>query len=164
LDLFVQHSHHHALRVHRAEHFSAALEHRFSMDVLHQSVPAVPQARTTAKSMILTTVKPLPPLGWPLLPRPDQQGQIDFPNLASSAYAQTYVVGKPLKLARGYHYLGLDQANGVPQFEDQNKDNLYNSTNDYINIGSLSPEFYGGLGNTITWKGFTLDVFLQFGT
>ncbi len=87
---------------------------------------------------------------------------IDFPNLASSAYAQTYVVGKPLKLARGYHYLGLDQANGVPQFEDQNKDNLYNSTNDYINIGSLSPEFYGGLGNTITWKGFTLDVFLQF--
>jgi TonB-linked SusC/RagA family outer membrane protein len=87
---------------------------------------------------------------------------LDFPNLASSAYASTYVIGQPLKLARGYHYLGLNPANGVPQFEDQNKDGLYNSTNDYINIGSLSPKYYGGLGNTVTYKGFSLDVFLQF--
>jgi TonB-linked SusC/RagA family outer membrane protein len=87
---------------------------------------------------------------------------IDFPNLASSPYAQTYVVGEPLRLARGYHYLGINSANGVPQFEDQNKDGLYNGKDDYVNIGSLSPKFYGGFGNTVTWKGFSLDIFIQF--
>lgn len=86
---------------------------------------------------------------------------ISFPGLATSAYAQTYAVGQPLQLARGYHYLGINSANGVPMFEDQNKDNAYNSL-DYVNIGSLSPKFYGGLGNTVTYKGFTLDVFIQF--
>jgi hypothetical protein len=87
---------------------------------------------------------------------------VDFPNLASSAYAQTYVVGQPLRLARGYHYIGLNDANGVPVFEDQNKDGSFNGKDDYINIGSLTPKFYGGFGNTVSWKGFSLDIFIQF--
>jgi hypothetical protein len=90
-----------------------------------------------------------------------QSKLIDFPGLASSAYAQTYVIGQPLKLARGYHYLGVNSANGVPQFEDLNKDNLFTNA-DYVNAGSLSPEFYGGFGNTVSWKGFSLDIFVQF--
>jgi hypothetical protein len=87
---------------------------------------------------------------------------LDFPGLASSAYASTYVVGQPLQLARGYHYLGINHANGVPQFDDLNTDGAINSTYDYINIGSLSPQFYGGLGNSFSYKGFSLDVFFQF--
>jgi len=55
---------------------------------------------------------------------------VSYPGLASSPYANTYAIGQPLKLARGYHYLTINSANGVPQFEDQNKDGLLNSTYD----------------------------------
>ena len=48
MDLFVQHSDHHAVRVHRAEHFPATAEHHFSMDVLRQDLSAVPQTRAAA--------------------------------------------------------------------------------------------------------------------
>lgn len=85
---------------------------------------------------------------------------VEFPNLASSSYAGTYVIGQPVKLFRGYHYTGLS-ATGVPQFLDDSKDGNITSA-DYVNIGTTIPKFYGGLGNTISWKGFTLDVFLHF--
>ena len=85
---------------------------------------------------------------------------VEFPNLATSAYAGTYVIGQPVKLFRGYHYTGLS-ATGVPQFLDDSKDGIINSA-DYVNIGTTIPKYYGGLGNTISYKGFTLDIFLHF--
>ena len=85
-----------------------------------------------------------------------------FPGLASSAYASYYVIGQPLSLFRGYHYTGISPANGAAQFEDVNKDGSINSTGDYTNIGTLDPKFYGGLGNALTYKNFSLDIFLQF--
>ena len=86
---------------------------------------------------------------------------LDYPNLASSAYSNTYEIGKPLRLARGYHYTGLSST-GVPQIEDINKDGSLSSTYDYYTIGSLSPQYYGGMGNTFSYKGFSLDIFVQF--
>lgn len=85
---------------------------------------------------------------------------IKFPNLESSAYANTYVIGQPVKLFMGYHYTGLS-ATGVPEFLDNSKDGNITSA-DYINLGTTIPKFYGGLGNTISWKGFSLDIFLHF--
>jgi TonB-linked SusC/RagA family outer membrane protein len=85
-----------------------------------------------------------------------------FPGLASSAYASYYVVGQPLSLFRGYRYLGISPATGVAQFEDVDKSGSINSAGDYTNIGTLYPKFYGGLGNTISYKNFSLDIFLQF--
>ncbi|SDG27764.1 SusC/RagA family TonB-linked outer membrane protein [Chitinophaga filiformis] len=85
-----------------------------------------------------------------------------FPGLASSPYALYYVVGQPLDLFRGYHYTGISATTGVAQFEDVNKDGSITSSGDYINIGSRYPKYYGGLSNTISYKNFSLDIFLQF--
>jgi len=45
---------------------------------------------------------------------------------------------------------------------DQNGDGKIDSTNDYISYGSSDPAFYGGLGNTFSYKGFELDAFFYF--
>ena len=34
--------------------------------------------------MILDPTRPPPPIGWPLMPLPDEHGQIDYPDLAES--------------------------------------------------------------------------------
>jgi TonB-linked SusC/RagA family outer membrane protein len=87
---------------------------------------------------------------------------VSFPGLATSAYAYYYVVGQSLSVVQGYHFTGISPANGVPQFEDVDKDGSITSHNDYVVLGSHDPKFYGGLGNSFTYKGFSLDLFLQF--
>jgi TonB-linked SusC/RagA family outer membrane protein len=86
---------------------------------------------------------------------------LDYPNFEASPYAQKFEIGKPLILARGYHYTGLSDT-GVPTIEDVDKNGSLSFPNDYVTIGSLSPQYYGGMGNSFTWKGFSLDIFLQF--
>jgi TonB-linked SusC/RagA family outer membrane protein len=86
---------------------------------------------------------------------------VSFPGLSTSAYAPYYVVGKSLRLFRGYHYTGISTATGVPQFDDINKDGSLTSA-DYVTLGNFDPVYYGGLGNTFSYKGFSLDIFLQF--
>jgi hypothetical protein len=56
---------------------------------------------------------------------------------------------------------GVDPETGVYQFEDYNNDDVINS-DDRQWIEETSPEFFGGLGNTINYKNWTLDVFFQF--
>lgn len=87
---------------------------------------------------------------------------LSFPGLASSSYANTYVIGQSLHLLKMYHFTGINQQNGVPEVQDVDKDGVYSYPNDYVNAGTTDPKFYGGLSNSFTYKGFTLDVFLQF--
>jgi len=87
---------------------------------------------------------------------------VAFPDLATSAYASYYRVGQSLNLFRGYHFTGISSATGVPQFEDVDKDGSITSSGDYVNIGNLDPKYYGGFGNTLSYKNFSLDIFLQF--
>jgi len=64
-----------------------------------------------------------------------------------------------------YHFIGIDPANGLPQFKDLNGDNLISNADQLNNtawIGSSQPSVWGGLTNSFGYKGFNLDVFLQF--
>lgn len=87
---------------------------------------------------------------------------VSFPNLSSSTYSNTYEVGKPINAYRRYQFDGIDPATGTPLLVDQNKDGLITSVGDYISYGNADASFYGGLGNTFTYKGFSVDVFFQF--
>ena len=60
-------------------------------------------------------------------------------------------VGQPLGEFFVKHFQGVDPANG---------DALYSDT--LINAGSPQPKFWGGLGNTVGYKGFELRGFLEF--
>lgn len=94
---------------------------------------------------------------------------ISFPNLASSTYANSYVVGQPLSIIEGFHFLGVDSQTGLARVEDLNKDGIYtyqssynNQNGDYIIIGKTSPDWYGGLSNTFHYKNFQFSFLLQF--
>lgn len=95
-----------------------------------------------------------------------------FPGLESSSYATTLQVGRALVnygtlpgIEMPYHFTGIDPATGLPQFEDLNKDGDITYA-DFVNnsawIGSSLPTLYGGLTNTLSYKGFSLEIFLQY--
>jgi len=102
---------------------------------------------------------------------------LSFPGLDHSAYSGTYQVGQPVSLIYGFKYAGLNPTNGVYQFYKGNGKSLanllaYDSTalsyttiakgGDQVVLGNSEPAFYGGLGNSFTYKGISLSMFFQF--
>ncbi|WPV67821.1 SusC/RagA family TonB-linked outer membrane protein [Chitinophaga sp. LS1] len=89
---------------------------------------------------------------------------ISFPGLSSSTYASSYIVGKPMSGIRLYKFLRVNTETGYYEFEDS-KGGATSSpsySTDRTVMVDLTPTFYGGITNQISWKGFELDVLLQF--
>lgn len=86
---------------------------------------------------------------------------LSFPDLETSTYANTYSVGYPLSIQKLYHFTGLDSQNGIYTFKDINGDGEL-SIDDRTFIADLTPKFFGGLQNTISYKGIQLDFLFQF--
>lgn len=86
---------------------------------------------------------------------------VSYPGLEQSFYNTSYVVGERFfNLFRLYHYTGVDPATGKATYEDRNNDGSITADDRYIaDQGTL---YYGGLNNTFSYKGFELNVFLQF--
>lgn len=70
-------------------------------------------------------------------------------------------VGEPIGIFYGFNSLGVDPSTGDIVFEDVNNDGVIDA-NDRTKIGDPNPDFTGGFGNTLTWRNFDLNVFLQF--
>lgn len=88
-------------------------------------------------------------------------------------------VGQPIGIFYGYKFLGVyatDEDNvkglsygangpvfkgGEPIWHDANNDNIIDE-NDRVIIGDATPMFWGGMNNGFSYKGFSLEVFLQF--
>ena len=85
-----------------------------------------------------------------------------YKDLDKSSDSRWYVIGHSLDVIRGYNFLGIDNQNGMPMFEDLNNDGKIDNSNDYKILGNRDPKFYGGWNNTFTYKGFTLDVNFYF--
>ncbi|WP_165798321.1 TonB-dependent receptor [Chitinophaga costaii] len=86
-----------------------------------------------------------------------------FPNIESSSYKDQYVVGKPLSIVKGYQFMGLDPQTGRANFSTHgDAPDAPTEYDDYVILGKQSPDFYGGLQNSFSFKGFTLDFLLQF--
>ncbi|WP_316799784.1 SusC/RagA family TonB-linked outer membrane protein [Pedobacter frigidisoli] len=86
---------------------------------------------------------------------------ISFPSLDQSVYASFYRIGEPLSARNLYHYTGLNPQTGLYTFEDTNKDGVINYL-DQTAIKNISPSYYGGLTNTVSYKNFQLDVLISF--
>lgn len=90
-----------------------------------------------------------------------------FDNIKSSYYASQYIVGKSLSAVQAYHLTGFKD--GVAQFQDLDGNGVISSgaytvtgVGDYVYVGNIDPKFYGGLSNTVSYKGFQLDFLFQF--
>jgi hypothetical protein len=88
---------------------------------------------------------------------------LSFPGLAASSYANTYEIGKPLSIVKAFHYIGVDPATGVYQTIDAKGNPTFTPSypDDLYAINKIDKNFYGGVENSISWKGFKLDFFFQ---
>lgn len=87
---------------------------------------------------------------------------ISFPDLASSTYANQYLVGEPLNIRLVYHYTGMDPETGLYSFEDYNGDGLIRPADDRKKHVDLTPSFFGGLQNSLRYKQWHFDFLFQF--
>jgi TonB-dependent starch-binding outer membrane protein SusC len=83
----------------------------------------------------------------------------DAPQLRG--FASAIIKGQPLNTFYGLKWLGVDPATGLSVFDDLNGDGII-TTDDNQVIGDHQPDQLGGITNSFTYKGFTLDVFAQF--
>ncbi|MDP4252691.1 MAG: SusC/RagA family TonB-linked outer membrane protein [Bacteroidota bacterium] len=89
---------------------------------------------------------------------------VAFPNLAASSYATSLVIGQPINIRMVYQYLGVDPATGAYAVANAHGDptGTPNFTSDRTVMENLNPKCYGGLQNTLSWKGLQLDFSFYF--
>jgi TonB-linked SusC/RagA family outer membrane protein len=80
---------------------------------------------------------------------------LSFPGIQSSSYSNTYVVGKPLHIQKLFIADGVDPQTGLYKVNGTDP-------SDQNYVLDLTPAFYGGMGNTLRYKGFELSFLLQF--
>ena len=92
-----------------------------------------------------------------------------FPGIATSTYAETYRVGKPITEIYGFKYAGVNPADGYFQFHGANGQLTESPVipqggifNDFLPISNGYPDFYGGWQNNFRYRNFQLDIFLQY--
>ncbi len=86
---------------------------------------------------------------------------VSFPGLATSSYANIFIVGQSLSVINRLKFLGVDPSSGVYQFEDVNSDGKLDRK-DYVGSGNRDPKFYGGIENSFSSHGWQLDIFFEF--
>ncbi|MCC5931141.1 MAG: TonB-dependent receptor [Cyclobacteriaceae bacterium] len=69
--------------------------------------------------------------------------------------------GYPLGTYWGLVFLGVDPGTGNAIYKDVNNDGELTAEDGTV-IGNAQPDFFGGLTNTWSYKGFELSLFLQF--
>lgn len=87
------------------------------------------------------------------------------------------IVGQPIGIFYGYRFDGIFQNEaeckqqksstspigvGLRRYKDLNGDGKVDANNDREVLGDANPTFFGGLTNTFAYKGFELNVFLQY--
>ncbi|MBN8877931.1 MAG: TonB-dependent receptor [Sphingobacteriales bacterium] len=87
---------------------------------------------------------------------------LEYPGLAESVDASRYVIGKSIRIIKGYQFTGVNSQTGIAEFLDVDKDNAISEDGDFVILGNTLPKYYGGLQNSITYKGWQLDFLFQF--
>lgn len=88
---------------------------------------------------------------------------VEYPNIEGSPYVNSYMVGEPLSIQKRYHSTKVDAQTGLYTFEDI--DGNGSGTNfpaDLQALKKIGQDFFGGIQNTIRYKGIQLDIFFQF--
>ncbi|MBB4120010.1 TonB-linked SusC/RagA family outer membrane protein [Mesonia hippocampi] len=85
-----------------------------------------------------------------------------FPGLENSTYTNRFVIGEPLSIAKLYNLKGVNPETGLFEFEDYNNDGTITAAEDRQYIADLTPKFFGGFSNSLSYKNWAMDVFFQF--
>lgn len=86
---------------------------------------------------------------------------LDFPNIETSTYRNSLIVGESVNIVKLYHYEGMDPTTGFYKFKDYDNNNIINAA-DKKAFKSIETSFHGGLQNTLSYKNLQLDFLFQF--
>jgi len=88
---------------------------------------------------------------------------ISFPNIASfPAYVNRYVVGQSIFIQRIYRSTGVNPQTGLYSFVTKNANGLPSTPADLYTTAPFTQKFFGGIDNSFSYKGFQLDIFVQY--
>lgn len=85
-----------------------------------------------------------------------------FPDLDGSSYKNRFVIGESIYIRKLYHYTGLDNETGLYTVADLDGDGVITSAGDLKYSVDLSPKFYGGFSNQLSYKNVAFDFLVQF--
>ena len=86
---------------------------------------------------------------------------VSYPDIEQSPYANTYRVGHPLNISLLYEYNGIDPETGLYSISDINGDGRY-SYEDRVVVQDWGRELFGGINNTLQYKGLSLQFLWQY--
>jgi TonB-linked SusC/RagA family outer membrane protein len=85
----------------------------------------------------------------------------EFSGIETSSYSKQYKVGEPLSVQRLYTYNGVNPQTGIYEVADINDDGSIDDE-DKLFTSSLDRKYYGGVNNTIRYKGLEFSFLIQF--
>lgn len=86
-----------------------------------------------------------------------------FPDIESTSYANRLIIGQPLSIIRTLRFAGTDPSTGLYQFFSKDGDIIaLPSSNDLTELVDISPKYYGGIENAITFGEVSLDFHFHF--
>jgi TonB-linked SusC/RagA family outer membrane protein len=85
-----------------------------------------------------------------------------FPNLDSSSYSNTYIIGESLYIQKFYEYTGINPETGLYTVRDYNGDGVISYDADGRKAMFVGQDFYGGINNIVIYNGWTVEFFFQF--
>ncbi|HEV9035726.1 MAG TPA: SusC/RagA family TonB-linked outer membrane protein [Puia sp.] len=92
-----------------------------------------------------------------------QNKLVAFPNLAKfPSYATKFVVGKSLFIQEIYHSTGVNPQTGLYSFATKNTNGLPSSPQDLVITQPVTQKLYGGISNSLSYKGIQFDVLVQY--
>jgi len=86
---------------------------------------------------------------------------LSYPGIEQSSYANTYREGEPLNISLNYDYTGIDSETGYYSFTDVNGDDRLDFQDRTI-VEDRTREFFGGLNNNFSYRGFSLQFLWEF--
>jgi len=87
---------------------------------------------------------------------------VSYPGIENSPYLYEYRVGESLSSRLLYHYIGVDPKTGVYKFESKGGNGIPNFPEDIYSARFIGPSYFGGFGNSFRYKGFQLNILIQF--
>jgi TonB-linked SusC/RagA family outer membrane protein len=91
-----------------------------------------------------------------------QNKLVAFPNLSTSTYANSLVIGQPITITKVYRSLGVDPASGLYKFASATNPFNPQYTVDNTAIVNTAPRMYAGMQNSLHFKQIQLDFLLQY--
>ncbi len=94
---------------------------------------------------------------------------LKFPNLDRSPYTYIYEIGKSTNVQYGFKFKDVNDTTGAFEFYTGKGVTTYTPTysnvkqgGDQVALGNTEPKYFGGLGNTFSYKGWSLTLFFHF--